>query len=278
MAMLALGLLTGIDMTAREQIAAIHRAGFGGVFTDWSDEEGLSPYLTAIRREGLFYQSVHAPFTGVHLLWEAEEEGEAELSRQIRCLEDTARAEVPVMVEHAIIGMKRCTPGARGVERFGRLFDRAATLGVKVAVENTEGECYLSALYDAYADHPGFGFCIDTGHEMCYNERRDLIGRYGDRLVATHLNDNLGRTGEEITWLDDSHLLPFDGTADWEGIAARLTRVGYHGPLTLELTRKNKPERHTHDRYAHLSNEEFFAEAYARACRFAAMMEKVAGQ
>ena len=278
MAQLVLGMLSGLSMSAEEQIALIRRVGFDGVFTDWTEEEGLTPYLAAIRREGLFYQSVHAPFGHVHLLWEAEEEGEGELARQMRCLEDAARAEVPVVVAHTIIGMKRCTPGERGIARYGRLFDRAAELGVRLAVENTEGECYLTTLYDAFRSHPAFGFCIDTGHEMCYNERRDLISRYGDRLVATHLNDNLGRTGEEITWWDDSHLLPFDGTADWEGIARRLHGVGYRGPLTLELTRQNKPNRQTHDRYAHLYDEAFFAEAYARACRFADLMDKMAEQ
>lgn len=57
---------------------------------------------------------------------------------------------------------------------------------------------------------------------------------YGDKLIGTHLNDNLGIkdfTGK-ITWLDDLHLLPFDGIADWDSIVQRLCRYQFEGPLS----------------------------------------------
>jgi sugar phosphate isomerase/epimerase len=140
---------------------------------------------------------------------------------------------------------------------------------VKLALENTEGEEYLELLMEALSDNPAVGFCIDTGHEMCYNRSRDLITKYGSRLIATHLNDNVGITDENnITWLDDAHLLPFDGIGNWQGIADRLSSVGYAGELTFELTSQNKPQRNTHDRYAEWSFEEYIAAAHERACRF----------
>ena len=144
---------------------------------------------------------------------------------------------------------------------------------MKIAFENTEGEEYLAAIMNRFADCESLGFCWDTGHELCYNRAKDMMAFYGDKLVSTHLNDNFGVTGEEITWLDDSHVLPFDGVADWNGIADRLLKVGFTNPLTFELTRQNKPERHTHDGYAKWSVEEFFENAHERAVRFAALME-----
>ena len=98
----------------------------------------------------------------------------------------------------------------------------------------------------------------------------------GSKLVATHLNDNLGIRdyGGKITFLDDLHLLPFDGIADWENITDRLIRGRFDGPLTFELNKKSKPGRHDNDKYDHMPLEEYLAEAYSRACRVASMLER----
>ena len=113
------------------------------------------------------------------------------------------------------------------------------------------------------------GFCIDTGHEMCYNFSRDLIGKYGEYLIATHLNDNMGITNPpEITFLDDAHLLPFDGIADWNGIADRLNKCGYDGMLTFELNAKGRKGECPNRIYDSLSFEEYVNEAYRRAVKF----------
>ena len=97
------------------------------------------------------------------------------------------------------------------------------------------------------------------------------MAAYGDRLLGTHLNDNLGISDPSgpTTWLDDLHLLPFDGVADWPGIAARLARSGFAGPLTFELNRASKPGRHENDAYGAMTLREYLAEALARARRFA---------
>jgi len=128
---------------------------------------------------------------------------------------------------------------------------------------------------DTLFSSPAAGFCIDTGHEMCYNRSEDMIGKYGrnGKLFCTHLNDNLGITGPEIFWHDDAHLLPFDGIADWEGIVRRLKSVEYDGILTLELTTVNKPGRNTHDRYASLSPLEFLTLARGKGLRISDMMK-----
>ena len=48
-----------------------------------------------------------------------------------------------------------------------------------------------------------------------------MLALYGEKLICTHLNDNLGIKDFEgkTTWHDDLHLLPFDGIADWNKIA-----------------------------------------------------------
>ena len=107
---------------------------------------------------------------------------------------------------------------------------------------------------------------------MCYNYSEDVMARFGDKIVATHINDNFGMTDRNnMTWLDDSHLLPFDGIADWQGVVARLDKHGYNGIYTMELTRDSKPGKNTHAAYAAWSFEEFITKALERGKRIAAL-------
>ena len=125
-------------------------------------------------------------------------------------------------------------------------------------------------------DSSAVGFCWDTGHELCYNDGKDMLALYGDRLLGTHLNDNLGisRADGKIFWTDDLHLLPFDGIIDWVDAANRLNKVGYDGILTFELTVHSKPGRHENDKYKDMGFIKYLAEVYARACRIAYLKNK----
>ncbi|MCI5545593.1 MAG: sugar phosphate isomerase/epimerase [Clostridiales bacterium] len=259
-----------------EQIRLFAATGFEGFFTGWTPDEDIAHYAAIARAENMLYQSIHAPFTRMAEMWQDGERGDGALAELIDCLRVCADNAVPVMVAHAFIGFKDHAPTEIGVERFVRLARAAERLGVRLAVENTEGEEYLAAVMDACRDIPAVGFCWDTGHEMCYNHSRDMTALYGDRLIATHLNDNLGIRdfSGEITYIDDLHLLPFDGIADWDGIARRLNRCGFSGPLTFELNTLSKPNRHENDGYTALPLEQYLALAYGRACRVATLVER----
>ena len=267
-----LGCCAGIS--PEEAIPLVKAAGFDGCFCS-GEGETLSLLAPRIRREGLILQSTHAPFRKMNLMWEPGEAGDAALKELLTCAENSARYGAPVMVVHVFIGFGEEHPNDLGVERFGQLVRRAEEVGLRIAFENTEGESYLEKIRDGLFSSPAAGFCIDTGHEACYNYGLDMIGKYGrnGKLFCTHLNDNMGITGPEIFWHDDSHMLPFDGVVDWEGVADRLKGVGYDGILTLELTTVNKPNRNTHDRYAPLSPLEFLTLAHGKALQLAEKMK-----
>ena len=269
---LILGHGSGSGLPAPEEFALLKKIGWDGVFTGWDENNGNEGLAKAIRDLGLVYQSVHAPFDRMDKVWDDDERGDAVIDRLIRCAKDTAAVNVDLMIVHNIIGMDKCTPTEIGLRRFGRLFDAAGEYGVRIALENTEGEEYLEALLNEYSD-PHIGFCIDTGHELCYNYGRDTISKYGKRMFSTHLNDNMGITGDHLTWKDDSHMLPFDGIADWQGIADRMNAVGYKDVLTFELTRFNRPDRHTSDAYEKMNFEEYATLALEKARRFARMID-----
>ena len=205
-------------------------------------------------------------------MWEAGCEGEDYTDMLIQCVEDCKRFDIGIMVAHVIIGMDRHFPSALGITRFRRLVEAGEKNGVKIAFENTEGIEYLQAIMDHLGGSDYCCFCWDTGHEQCYNYGEDMMARFGNKLIATHLNDNFGMADRnKMTWLDDSHVLPFDGINDWKSIIDRMDKAGYNGIYTMELTRNAKPNKNTHDAYAAWSLEEFLAEALNRMHRMVAL-------
>lgn len=274
---LCLGLNDQFDADPLKQLELIKQAGFDAFFCGWREPEEMASVAARARELDLKFQSVHAPFDRCDLLWEQKsDEAEGFVKVLIDCVRACERYSVPVMVSHVFIGFNGGpAPSSAGLSRFERVVEEAEKSGVRIAFENTEGEEYLSAVMNHFRDHPNVGFCLDTGHEMCYNHSSDLLSLYGDRLIATHLNDNLGPSAFDgsITWLDDLHLLPFDGICDWQRCANRLVDCGYDGILTFELNRASKPGRHDNDKYGSMPIESYLAEAYARACRFASLTE-----
>ena len=126
------------------------------------------------------------------------------------------------------------------------------------------------------ADELGVGICWDTGHEHCYSDL-DFIDLYGDRLIGTHINDNLGRSDSSgrNDSKDDLHLLPFDGEIDWKEIARRLKSTGFEGPLTFELKKITKFGQWQKPEYLEMSMEEYVTEAYQRAVKFRDYMDQM---
>ena len=266
------------ELSIKEQIKLLKKSGFEAFFTEWKPGEPIKEYADFAKKTGMIYQSVHAPFGKAADMWHGDEaQGKAAVDELIECVHACAESDVEIMIMHAFIGFDDDRkPNAKGLERFGRVVEEAEKYGIKVAFENTEGEEYLAALLKHFKDNDSVGFCWDSGHEMCYNYSKDLLALYGDKLIATHLNDNLGISdfGGRIYWTDDLHLLPFDGIADWDGIAKRLDRCGFDGIMTFELNIRSKPDRHENDIYAKMSIEEYIAECYKRACRVAAKRNK----
>ncbi|MBQ2974024.1 MAG: sugar phosphate isomerase/epimerase [Clostridia bacterium] len=275
---LCLALSGQFGILPEEQVKLFKKTGFEGFAIDMSGRNvDPAPLVRLAKDENMFIEYIHAPFNKSDDMWTEGEIGEIAVNELLEHLEVCARHEILAMVAHTFIGFDNDNiPTEIGVERYGRLAKRASELGIKLALENTEGEEYLFALMDAFRGEKSVGFCWDTGHELCYNRGRDLMAMYGERLFVTHLNDNLGVKDYDgkITYIDDLHLLPFDGIADWNSIAQKLAKYDFEGPLTFELNTKSKPGRHENDKYSAMPIENYLAEAYCRACRVAAMYIK----
>ncbi|MBR6299594.1 MAG: sugar phosphate isomerase/epimerase [Clostridia bacterium] len=85
----------------------------------------------------------------------------------------------------------------------------------------------LNALVDAL-DRPNVGACLDTGHAHVSGlSPADCVLKLGNRLKATHINDNsaVGR---------DEHVAPFMGTINWPQTVKALRDIGYENDFAFE--------------------------------------------
>lgn len=267
----------------REQLVMVKNVGFEAFFTGCRELEDLKATRKAADELGLYYQSIHAPFGGeasAREMWKEGENGERAFEIMKGWIEATSEVAVDMLICHCFIGFNTGeSPTELGLERYGKLIDRAEELGVRLAFENVEGDEFLAAVINTYRGRKGVGFCWDSGHEMCYNRSVDQLALYGDILLGTHLHDNLGIQSYDgvVTSRDDLHLLPYDGVADWDELALRLAKTGFDGPLTFELGTQHTPHyrgRFEKKKYETHTVETWMSEIYIRACRFATAFQK----
>lgn len=257
-------------------VRLVGRTGFDAVSPEWEENDDFAETAEAARESGLAIQSLHGPFDVAAKMWSADTDDSEEAMRKLLLsLETCKQYSIPVMVVHVWMGFDNIpAPNSEGFENFGKLVKKAEEYGVKIAFENTEGDELLFALMEHFDGNGNVGFCWDSGHEMCYNHSMDLLARFGDRLIMTHLNDNLGisRFDGKTYWTDDLHLLPFDGIADWDYNVARMKKAKKQEYINFELNIRSKPNRHENDAYGEMPIERYFTEAYNRACRIAYKM------
>jgi sugar phosphate isomerase/epimerase len=157
------------------------------------------------------------------------------------------------------------------LKSFSELEPYCRTRHIKICIENTGGsaaQCcpIYDTLYGRF-DADYLGLCFDTGHAN-NNCKDDLLAypkRYKDRLFMVHVEDNHGEGPDE-------HLLPFDGTFDWESFAAALARSAYQFPIVMEPDcRKEGMEP-----YCSQGGDDtaWLKKAFDTGSRFAAMVEK----
>ncbi len=71
------------------------------------------------------------------------------------------------------------------------------------------------------------GWCYDTGHANCFGYRPQVLAECTAAPLSLHIQDNHGSD-------QDEHLIPGDGTVDWDALARTLGKIGYTGDCVLE--------------------------------------------
>jgi sugar phosphate isomerase/epimerase len=146
---------------------------------------------------------------------------------------------------------------------FDELKDYCREKQVRICIENLPDcpESWQTEMFDRlFARYDGsyMGICFDTGHGNVTS--RDCLyfaRRYTERLFIVHIHDNHGTS--------DEHLIPFEGTFNWEGFAEILAASPYQLPYLLEINTRDKDDK------------VFFQKVLEAGRKFHAMAERFRG-
>lgn len=165
--------------------------------------------------------------------------------RLIRSLESASIMGAKCIIVHALTPPEGVSMLEYNYRFYKSLEPYCEKFGIKVAVENLFTSprdpetkllsnkkfgkpAYMMELMNKLSPD-NFVICIDLGHaKLTGNNPEDFIrGIDGSRLKALHVQDN--------DFVDDCHILPFNGKLNWANITESLAEVGYDSELTLEV-------------------------------------------
>jgi sugar phosphate isomerase/epimerase len=102
--------------------------------------------------------------------------------------------------------------------------------GVTIALENTPNDLGSPASLAQFIKDThlhNLGFCFDIGHAHMEGGAAPGFHLMRERTVTVHIHDNHGEK--------DEHLLPWEGTIDWDAMLAEFAGAPEPLPLVLEL-------------------------------------------
>jgi sugar phosphate isomerase/epimerase len=242
-----------------ELVGQIAAAGFTGIEVfcsrshfDYGSAEEVRELGKVLAEKNLTLHSLHSPTSRDR--GPAREGGtplsicETERVRRIDAMDEIKRAldvaeHIPFrfFVQH--MGGSRDTPDERkrdaAFSSLEHLVLRAKHAGVTIALENTPSEMGDPAYLKSFVDETrlaGLRFCFDVGHAniaetTAENKLAHSFDPMRELIATTHVHDNRGEK--------DEHLVPYEGTVDWEE-AVRLLATAPEKDLLLVLELKEQ--------------------------------------
>ena len=236
------------NVTAIETIDAIKNAGFKNVFIQWYNKNWIpsqEEQLRYIKEKGLKVIFAHLGYQNINNLWLEGAEGDKLVDRYKSDIKVCKENDIPLVVMHLTSKNEAPKYNLIGIERLRKIVSYAESLGIKVAFENTKIKGYLDYVM-SHIKNENAGICFDSGHYHAYfNDDLDF-NQFKNRIFAIHLHDN--------DKSDDQHLIPFDGTLDWNHVINKLKECHYSGPITMELCYQNG--------YLNMKIENFYQQGY----------------
>ncbi len=248
------------SITPIEAIKAIKDAGFKNVFIQWYNKDweySQEEQLEYIRKLGLNIIFAHLGYKNINAIWEDGELGDSIVTNYLHDIDICSENNIPLVVMH-LTKYKEAPPyNELGLSRIKKIANYAKKKNIKVAFENTKIRGYVEYVLSNIKDD-NVGLCFDAGHwHTHFNDEFDFE-MFKNRIFAVHLHDN-DQSG-------DQHLLPFDGTINWNTVVSKLKECNYNGPVTIELIYR--------DEYLQLSPSEYYKKGYDMGQKISKMFDE----
>ncbi len=243
-----------------DTINSIKKAGFNNVFVQWYDKKwdiSQEDQVKICKKLGLNIIFAHLGYQNMNLIWEEGIDGDNLVERYKNDIKNCKENGISLVVMH--LASKETVPiyNEIGLDRIKKIVEYAKMLNVRVAFENTKIKGYLEYVLENIKDS-NVGICFDAGHYHVHFDDEFNFNLFKDRIFAVHLHDN-DKT-------DDLHLLPYDGTINWEYVMNKLKECNYTGPITLELWYRND--------YLNMTLDNFYRTGYERGIRLSKIINQ----
>jgi sugar phosphate isomerase/epimerase len=119
------------------------------------------------------------------------------------------------------------------------LLNYAAQRRVRIALENLPSLVAMQVFDTVLEEYPQLAVCYDTSHARLSGNTFGVLQRYQDRIITTHVSDNLGGS--------DDHTLPYEGTIEWDEFKYYFNRVTTVQCLMLEVEMRQSRYRDTRE-------------------------------
>lgn len=161
---------------------------------------------------------------------------------------DVGAKNISITSGRCLGGMPPDKAATQFAESIKPILDAAQKLGVNVGIECEPGLFleYVAELRDWIdrLNHPCFGANLDIGHSIVIGETIEgAVGTLAGRIWNLHVEDLPGRK--------HYHMIPGEGTFDWQKLKRALEKINYDRFLTVEL--------YTHTAEPQLAAERSFA-------------------
>lgn len=210
------------DMPFEDRLRVLRSTGFDFVALslDLFGKEGdeLERNVRLCEKYSLPIDNIHLTGSHTTAMWDDTPLGDEVCERYCREIKRASDAGIRVGVAHITWGHSVPAPmGEVGLSRFTRIAECAEQHGFVLSLENSVYVDYLYATMEHLKQYPSVGFTFDSGHRNAFAPDHDFLTTFGDRLTVTHIADNDGK--------HDLHLMPMDGTVNWEEIAVGLAKT-----------------------------------------------------
>jgi sugar phosphate isomerase/epimerase len=241
----------------RAHLAAIASYGFETIelfatrsHFDYHDPAAIEELAGWLAETGLALHGIHAPIT--NRMAPGDKWGDVlsnavtdNTRRLLAVSEAAASLSIVKRIPARVFVVHLGTPAAQGgennraaalrsIEEIGRLAESA---GIQVALE-----LIPNALSDADSlvglieqeMESSAGICLDFGHAFLMGDVGDIVEIAAEHVITTHVHDN-HRTKDE-------HLVPFEGTIDWDAALMAMQKIGYDGTYMMEVANTGSAE------------------------------------
>lgn len=241
-----------------DTLTLAHKQGFEAFFINDRPLDIIAALKERGDEYGMSFEFIHAPFCGINEMWMPGLGYLTMFNAMKQSIDTAAACGVPAVITHVSSGWNPPQVNDLGLSRYDEIVLYAKEKGVTVAFENLRLLGNLAVLMDRYEKMDNVKYCYDSGHEHCYTKTISWLDIFTDRLLCTHIHDNPGRAMDNKVDDFDWHLLPFDGSVNYEEMIRKMDRYGYEGPLCLEVFQKMRKD------YTEMTKEDFIKTAYER--------------